>query len=121
MSLSSLMMSPTLMPTRNSMRLSAGTSALRSAMSRCTSTAQRTASTTLANSTKTPSPVVLTNPAAMLLDLGVEEHPADSLQRGQGAFLIDAHQPRITRDIGGQDGRQPTFDTILAHVLAHTP
>src|SRR5258708_29443179 len=37
-----------------------GTSALRAAISRCTSTAQRTASTTLANSTSKPSPVVLT-------------------------------------------------------------
>ena len=37
-----------------------GTPALRSAMPRCTSTAQRTASTTLANSSSRPSPVVLT-------------------------------------------------------------
>ena len=44
---------------RNSMRLSAGTPALRSAMPRWISTEQRTASTTLANSTSAPSPVVL--------------------------------------------------------------
>src|SRR3984893_11579479 len=47
MSLSSIMMSPRLTPMRKSMRPSAGTPALRAAISRCTSTAQRTASTTL--------------------------------------------------------------------------
>ena len=43
----SKMMSPTLMPIRKSSRLSGAMPLLRSAMSRCTSTAQRTASTTL--------------------------------------------------------------------------
>ena len=43
-----MMMSPRLTPMRKSMRRSAGTSALRAAISRWTSTAQRTASTTLA-------------------------------------------------------------------------
>ena len=38
----------------------AGTAILRSPMPRCTSTAQRTASTTLGNSASSPSPVVLT-------------------------------------------------------------
>src|SRR5215469_8701682 len=51
------MMSPRLIPMRNSMRWSDGTSTFRSAISRCTSTAQRTASTTLANSMRKPSPV----------------------------------------------------------------
>ena len=48
------------MPMRNSIRRSTGTSALRRPISRCVSTAPRTASTTLANSTKMPSPVILT-------------------------------------------------------------
>ena len=60
MSSPSMMMSPTLMPMRKSIRCSGNTSALRSAMPRCTSTAQRTASTTLGNSSSRPSPVVLT-------------------------------------------------------------
>jgi len=51
MSPSSMMMSPTLTPIRNSMRRPAGAEALRAIISSCTSTAQRTASTTLANST----------------------------------------------------------------------
>jgi len=54
------MMSPRLMPMRNLIRRPAGTSALRSAIAVCVSTAQRTASTTLASSTGRPSPVVLT-------------------------------------------------------------
>ena len=52
--------SPRWMPTRNSMRRSGGRPALRSTMPFCTSMAQRTASTTLLNSIKTPSPVRLT-------------------------------------------------------------
>jgi hypothetical protein len=48
------------MPMCNSMRLSAATPVSRSGIACCTATAQRTASTTLANSTSRPSPVVLT-------------------------------------------------------------
>ena len=51
--------SPRWMPIRNSMRRSCGTPALRSTMPFCTSMAQRTASTTLRNSTSAPSPVRL--------------------------------------------------------------
>src|SRR5215469_10612581 len=54
------MMSPRLIPMRNSIRRSGGTSAFRSAISRCTSTAHLTASTTLGNSPSIPSPVFLT-------------------------------------------------------------
>jgi len=60
MSSLSAMTSPRLMPMRNSIRFSDGLPSLRSAMPRCTSTAQRTASTTLANSARNPSPVFLT-------------------------------------------------------------
>jgi ABC-type branched-subunit amino acid transport system ATPase component len=48
------------MPTRNSMRRSGGRPALRSTMPFCISMAQRTASTTLRNSTRLPSPVRFT-------------------------------------------------------------
>jgi hypothetical protein len=70
MSPSSMIISPRLMPMRNSIRRSAAMSALRSAIARCTSTAQRTASTTLANSTKAPSPVVLTRRPQCSLTFG---------------------------------------------------
>ena len=52
--------SPRWMPTRNSMRRSGGSPVLRSTIPFCTSMAQRTASTTLLNSMRTPSPVRLT-------------------------------------------------------------
>ena len=55
-----MMMSPILMPTRKTMRLSSATSALWSIILRWTVTAQATASTTLGKSTSSPSPVVLT-------------------------------------------------------------
>src|SRR5438034_1590805 len=52
--------SPMWMPMRNSMRRSAGRPVLRSIIAFCTSMAQRTASTTLRNSTSAPSPVRFT-------------------------------------------------------------
>jgi hypothetical protein len=48
------------MPMRNSIRRSGGSEAPLSAIAAWTSAAQRSASTTLANSTSKPSPVVLT-------------------------------------------------------------
>jgi hypothetical protein len=55
-----VMMSPRLIPIRNRICRSGGMSRARSAMPACSSTAQRTASTTLANSTRAPSPMSLT-------------------------------------------------------------
>ena len=60
MSPPSTMTSPRLMPMRNWISRSSAVPALRSSIARCTSMAQRTASTTLANSASTPSPAVLT-------------------------------------------------------------
>jgi hypothetical protein len=72
MSSSSAITSPRLMPMRNLIRRASGTSGSRSAIARCTSTAQRTASTTLANSAKKPSPVFFTMiPASAQRDTAV--------------------------------------------------
>src|SRR5258705_9145617 len=60
MSSPSISTSPKLMPMRNSMRTSSGTSLLRSLMRFWTTTAQSTAATIDGNSRSTPSPVVLT-------------------------------------------------------------
>jgi hypothetical protein len=60
MSSPSTIMSPMLTPMRKTMRFASVTSALRATMPRWITTAQPTASTTLANSTSAPSPVVLT-------------------------------------------------------------
>jgi hypothetical protein len=59
MSSSSTMTSPRLIATRNRIQRAGGTSALRLAMRRWISTAHWTASMTLLNSTRRPSPVVL--------------------------------------------------------------
>jgi len=87
----SMMMSPTLMPTRNSMRRPAGATALRAIISRL-HTAQRTASTTLANSARRPSPVVLTmrpRCSAILGCLGMGVHRiVGRAVKGEGIYEL---------------------------------
>jgi hypothetical protein len=53
--------------------------------------------------------------AAVLLDLGIGHLAPKSFQRGEGAFLVRSHQPRIARDIGGEDRGEPAG---LAHVAS---
>src|SRR5262249_15151014 len=43
----------------------------------------------------------LDDAAAMLLDFGIDQFAPMALQRGERAFLVDPHQPRIARDIPG--------------------
>jgi hypothetical protein len=69
---------------RNSIRLSCGTSVFCSATPRWTSSAHRTASTTLANSTRAPSPVFLS-------DFGIEKRLSESFQLRQRAFFVDPY------------------------------
>ena len=52
----------------------------------------------------------LDDATAMFLDFGVGQLAPECLERGERAFLVLAHQPRIARDIGRQDRRQPAFD-----------
>src|SRR5262245_52039005 len=120
MSPSSTTMSPTLMPMRNSMRLSGGTPALRPVLARCPWQAQRDASTTLPNSTSNPSPVGFDQTAAVLGNLRIEELAPQRSETFEGAALIGADQLRIARHIGRQDRRQPTGRgeaAGLAHVI----
>jgi len=69
----------------------------------CTSTAQRTASTTLANSTSMPSLVVLTIRLWCSAIFGSEELAAQRFEAFERAFLVHPHQPRIPGHIGGKD------------------
>src|SRR6516225_2146345 len=89
------------MPMRNSIRLSAATPVFRSGIACCTATAQRTASTTLANSTNRPSPV--DDAAVMLRDSRIDELMAQRFEAFERAFLVRPHQPRIPGHIGGKD------------------
>src|SRR6266536_712978 len=54
----------------------------------------------------------LDNPAASTGQERINSRPvlAESLGR---AGLIGAHQPAVSGDIGGQDGRKPAFDPVL--------
>src|SRR6516162_4971608 len=91
------------MPMRNSMRLSAATPLFRSGIAYCTSTAQRTASTTLANSTSRPSPVVLTMRPRCSAIFRIDNLAAQRFEAFERPLLVHPHQPRIARDIGGED------------------
>jgi hypothetical protein len=85
---------------------------LRSAIARWISTAQRTASTTLANSTSRPSPV------AMLGDLRIDQFAPMRLQAGKGALLVDTHQTAVAGDIGRQNGRQPSLHPLAGQACS---
>jgi hypothetical protein len=80
-------------------------------MSRWISTAQRTASTTLANSTSRPSPVVLTMRPRCSAILGSQLAPM-RLQPGERLLLLGSHQPAVAGDIGRQNGRQTSLDPL---------
>jgi hypothetical protein len=57
----------------------------------------------------------------VLPDFRVDQFAPDRLQRHEGAFLILAHQPRITGDIGREDRRQPPLDASLRHYALPPP
>ena len=111
-SLSSMMMSPTWMPMRNSIRCSGGTAVFCSAMPRWISTAQRAASTALANSTSMPSPVVLTMRPRCAAIPGSTSVFRNALQLRERALLVATHQPAVAGDIRRQDRRQSPFHAL---------
>src|SRR5690349_7848558 len=93
------------MPMRNSMRLSAPIPALRSGLACCT--AHR-----IDDAGKLDQQAVaggLDDAAVMLGDLRIEKLAAQHLEALKGAFLVRPHQPRIPRDIGGEDRSEATL------------
>src|SRR5262249_28802290 len=114
MSSASMMMSPILMPIRNWMRRSLGTSSLRNATSRSNSMAHRTASTTLANSAKKPVAGGLHDAPAMLGNLGLGHLPTQCHQGCMRAFLVGTHKPAVARDIGRENGCELPLDPLWA-------
>jgi hypothetical protein len=52
---------------------------------------------------------------AVLLDLWISERAAQHPQPIERAFLVLTHKPRVTYDIGCQDGRQPPLHPPLTH------
>ena len=97
------------------MRRSSEISVLRSVMARWMSMAQRTASTALANSTRAPSPVVLTMRPRFSATLGSMKFASMCLKRREGTFLVDAHQSAVSGNVSREDGGQPPFDTRFDH------
>ena len=85
------------------MRRSSGTCGSRSIIPRWISTAQRTASTTLANSASTPSPVFFTIRPLCSLIFGSTSSRRVRLEAFVGAFFVRPHQPRVPRHVGGED------------------
>src|ERR671934_3154239 len=108
MSSSSTTTSPRLMPMRNSMREPSGMSALRAAMPCCTSIAQRTALTGLANSASTPFAGGLDQAPLVFGDFRLDQLAPVRAEPVDRALLIGADEPRVTRDIRGENGGEPT-------------
>ena len=79
------------------------------------SMAQRTASTVLANSTRTPSPRSLDDAAAVLGDLWIDEGFAQGFECREGALFIATHQTTVAYDVGREDCGKPSFGTRFSH------
>ena len=103
MSCSSAITSPRFTPIRSLIRRSSGISGSRSSIPRCTSTALRTASTTLANSAKKPSPVFFTIRPRYSAIFGLTSSRKWPLEPLVRPLLVRAHQTRVPGDIGGKD------------------
>src|SRR5258706_13255181 len=103
MSPPSAITSPRLTPMRKVIRCSSAMSALRSTIARCTSTAQRTASTTLWKFHQYSVAGGLDDPAVVFLNLWIEQLAAMRFEAFVGPLLVRSHQPRIACDIGGED------------------
>src|SRR5271166_1354162 len=88
------------------MRLSGGRPALRSAMPSWISIAQRTASTTLRNSTRIPSPVRLTTRPPCTPIVGSMRSPRSALKPRERALLVRAREPAVADDVGDEDRRK---------------
>ena len=88
--------SPKWTPMRNAMRRSGGRPALRSTIPFCTSIAQRTASTTLRNSTIAPSPVRFTTRPLWTATIGSMRSLPKRPQPREYPILIGASEPAIS-------------------------
>ena len=101
MSSPSMMMSPRLMPTRNSMRVAGGTTAFR--CGHLPLHIDRAAHRIDDAGELDQEPVAggFDNAAAMFDDPGIDQFAPDRFQRRQRAFLVGAHQPRIADHISG--------------------
>src|SRR5271166_6530266 len=121
MSPSSLMMSPRLIPTRNSMRRSGATPELRPANLALDLDG---AAHRIDDAGELGQQAVtrgLDDASVVLGNLGIDEFAAMCLQPGKGALLVGTHEPAVAGDIDGQDGRQPPLHPLAGqacHLLS---
>jgi hypothetical protein len=54
----------------------------------------------------------LDNAPAVFRDLGIDDRASVTLERGQCAFFIKTHQPRIACDISRKNGREAALDPL---------
>jgi len=102
---------------RSSMRLSRSTPLFRSGIDCCTVTPQRTASTTLANSTSRPPPAVLTIRPWCSAIFGSTSSLRSAFRRSSVPS-----QPRIPRHIGGEDrGETPGLTHVSRQPALRSP
>ena len=107
--------SPRLIPTLNSIRRSWTRVVSRAAVARCTATAQRTASTTLANSTSMPSPVVLKIRPRCSAIAGSISSRRNARSRAKVPSSSSPTRRLYPGDVGRQDRGQLAFDGLLGH------
>ena len=107
MSSSSTMMSPTLMPMRNSMRRPP---ARRRCARPCRAASRWRTAPHRRRCELDQHPVAggLDDAAVVLRDRRIEEFTSVGVQPRQRAFLVDAHQPAVADDVGREDGGKPS-------------
>ncbi len=63
----------------------------------------------------------LNDAPAVFRDLRIDDCASVALERGQRALFIQAHQPRITRDIPRENGREAALDPFSAQAAPPKP
>jgi hypothetical protein len=86
---------------------------LRSTIARCTSTAQRAASTDAREFHQHAVARGLDDAPAVFRDFRIHHLAAMRLEAFERRFLGRSHQPRVARHIGGEDGGETAFDRLL--------
>ena len=98
------------------MRRSSGTPALRSTMAFCTSMAQRTASTTLRNSTIDAVAGALDDAPVMHGDGRVDQIAAQRPQPRQDAILVRAGEPAVADHVRAKNRRKFSVPLIAPFI-----
>jgi hypothetical protein len=60
----------------------------------------------------------LDHPPLVFGEFRIDQLAAQRLEPGQCPGLVLAHQPRVTRDIGREDGGETALDPLCAHVAS---